>query len=173
MDIQIDASALVQLSDAWKRAPEMVIEELTAATYEAEMLLERETKEFLQQNEHKGATGELHRSIHSLTPEVLSNTVIGVVGSNASYAAAVELGTKPHPVSAAGVASIEDWVRRKLGIPAEEAERVANAVAWKIRVKGTPAKLMFTKTLAAQRTQIGTIFQAAAGRIGQRLAGAV
>lgn len=170
MNIQIDASAISDLAEAWKRAPEMVIEELTAATYEAEMLLERETKEFL--HEHKGATGELHRSIHSLTPEVLSNTVIGVVGSNVSYAEAVELGTKPHPVSAAGVASIEDWVRHKLGIAAEEAERVANAVAWKIRMKGTPAKLMFTKTLEAQQTQLGTIFQAAAGRIGQRLAGA-
>lgn len=170
MDIQIDASALVRLSEAWKRAPEIVIEELTAATYEAEMLLERETKEFL--HEHKGATGELQRSIHSLAPQVLSNTVIGVVGSNVSYAEAVELGTRPHPVSAAGVLAIEDWVRHKLGIPAEEAERVANAVAWKIRMKGTPKKLMFTKTLEAQQAQLGRIFGTAAGRIGQRLTGA-
>ena len=170
MHIQIDASDLVKLSEAWKRAPEMVIEELTRATYEAEMLLERETKELTPVGVHNALRG----SIHSQMPEVLGNTVIGVVGSPMKYAQAVELGREPGKwVGYEGVAAIEDWVRHKLGIPAEEAERVANAVAWKIHLYGTPAVGMFHRALAYNQTRVGAMFETAAGRIGQRLAGAV
>lgn len=169
MDIQIDAREIMNLADAWKLAPEMVIEELTAATYEAEMLLERETKELTP----VGAQGFLRQSIESLEPQVLGDTVIGVVGSPLSYAESVELGTKPHPVSAAGVLAIEDWVRHKLGITDKDAERVANAVAWKIRMRGTPAVGMFHLGLSYNKAQVGAIFQAAGGRIGQRLAAGV
>lgn len=179
MNIRIDASAISQLGEAWKLAPEMVIEELTAATYRAEMLLERETKEILRQpdaNGHNhvgvGGAGGLLGSIHSEIPSVLSNTVIGMVGSTMNYAESVELGTRPHPVSDQGVAAIDDWVRHKLGIPAEEAQRVAEAVVWKIRMHGTPAVGMFHRGLAYSQAQLGTIFEVAAGRIGQRLAGA-
>lgn len=171
MDIQIDAQAISTLSGAWKRAPEMVIEELTAATYEAEMLLERATKELTPVG--VGSAGGLRGNIHSETPAVLGDTVIGVMGSSLIYAEAVELGTKPHPVSEAGVAAIEDWVRYKLGITDKEAQRVANAVAWKIQMRGTPAVGMFHRALAHNKTQVGGIFNAAAGRIAQRLAGAV
>lgn len=170
MYIQIDASAISNLSEAWKLAPEMMIEELTAATYQAEMLLERETKELTPVG--VGSAGGLRGNIQSQTPEVLSDTVIGMVGSTLNYAESVELGTRPHPVSAAGVLAIEDWVRHKLGITDKEAERVANAVAWKIRMRGTPAVGMFHRALAYNQAQLGGIFETVAGRIGQRLAGA-
>jgi len=170
MNIQIDASAISNLGEAWKLAPEMVIEELTAATYQAEMLLERETKELTPVG--VGSAGGLRGNIQSQTPKVLSDTVIGMVGSTLNYAESVELGTRPHPVSAAGVLAIEDWVRHKMGITDKEAERVANAVAWKIRMRGTPAVGMFHRALAYNQAQLGGIFETAAGRIGQRLAGA-
>lgn len=168
VDVQVVAQNAVTLNmliDAWKRAPEMVAEELTAATYEAEMLLERETKELTP----VGAQGFLRASIESLEPQVMGDTVIGVVGSPMSYAESVELGTKPHPVSDAGVASIEDWVRHKLGITDKEAERVAYAVAWKIRMRGTPAVGMFHRALAHNKTQVAGMYEAAAGRIVKRL----
>ena len=171
MNIHIDASAISALGEAWKLAPEMVIQELTAATYKAEMLLERETKELTPVG--VGSAGGLRGSIRSEMPHVLGNTVIGVVGSAMSYVESVELGTRPHPVSAEGVLAIEDWVKHKLGITDKEAQRVANAVAWKIRMRGTPAVGMFHRGLAYSRAQIGAIFRVAAGRIGQRLTGAV
>jgi hypothetical protein len=170
MFIEIDASSLVDLSDAWQRSPEIVIEELTAATFEAQMLLERETKELTPVG--VGAAGGLRGNIQSDVPQVLGETVIGMVGTNLNYAEAVELGTKPHPVSAAGVASIEDWVRYKLGISAEEAVRVAEAVAWKIRMFGTPGYGMFHRALAYNEAQLAGIFEAAGQRIGERLTGA-
>lgn len=169
MNITIDASAITRLNEAWKRAPEMVIEELTAATYEAEMLLEREIKDLTPTG--VGAAGGLRGSIQSQMPEVLSNTVIGMVGSTLTYAEAVELGTKPHPVGSDGIRSIYDWVQHKLGISEDEAQSIAYAIAWKIRMKGTPGKFMFTKTLAAQRAQLAELHQAAAGRIVNRLGG--
>lgn len=170
MFIEIDTSSLVTVSHAFARAPEMVIEEMMAATVEAQMLLERETKELTPVG--VGAAGGLRGNIQSDVPQVLGDTVIGMVGSTLNYAEAVELGTKPHPVSAAGVQSIEDWVRYKLGISAEDAERVANAVAWKIRMKGTQGKFMFTRTLEAQKRGLATIFESAAVRITQRLGAA-
>lgn len=169
MNITIDASAITTLNEAWKHAPEMVIEELTAATYEGEMLLEREVKELTPTG--VGAAGGLKGNIQSQTPEVLGNNVIGMVGSTLNYAESVELGTRPHPVSADGVMAIEDWVRHKLGISDDEAEGIAYAIAWKIRMRGTPAVGMFHRGLAYSRTQLAAIYEAAAVRITQRLAG--
>ncbi len=169
MNITIDASSLAAVNEAWKQAPQMVIEELTAATYQAEMLLEREVKELTPVG--VGGAGGLRGNIHSSAPEVLSDTVIGMVGSSLSYAEPVELGTKPHPVSEAGVMAIEDWVRHKLGIGDKEARSVAYLVARKIRREGTPAYGMFHRALAYNRDQLRAIYEAAALRIIQRLAG--
>lgn len=171
VDVQVVAQSAVTLNmliDAWKRAPEMVAEELTAATYDAEMLLELETKELTPVG--VGSAGGLRGNIHSEVPQVMGDTVLGVMGSSLAHTEAVELGTKPHPVSAAGVASIEDWVRHKLGITDKEAERVANAVAWKIRMRGTPAVGMFHRALAHNKAQVAGMYEAAAGRIVKRLA---
>jgi hypothetical protein len=165
MEMHVDIGTLAMLGDAWKRAPDMVIEELTAATYKAEMLLERETKELTP----VGVNAALRDNIYSQVPEVLGDTVIGMMGSTLNYAEAVELGTQPHAVSEAGVLAIEDWVRHKLGIAAEEAQRVAEAVAWKIRMRGTPAVGMFHRALAWNKQQLEQIYAAAAGRIAQRL----
>lgn len=165
MEMHVDIGTLAAVGDAWKRAPEMVIEELTAATFEAEMLLERETKELTP----VGVNAALRDNIHSQVPEVMGDTVIGVMGSSLSYAEPVELGTQPHAVSEAGVLAIEDWVRHKLGISGKEAERVAYAVAWKIRMRGTPAVGMFHRALAWNKQQLDQIYEAAVCRIVQRL----
>lgn len=167
MDFHVDIGQVAALGDAWQRAPEMVIEELTAAVYEAEMLLERETKDLTPVG--VGGAGGLKGNIHSQVPEALGDTVIGVMGSTLNYAEAVELGTRPHAVSVSGVQAIEDWVRHKLGISDKEAQRVADAVAWKIRMRGTPAVGMFHRALSWNKQQLEQIYTAAVGRIVLRL----
>lgn len=169
MNITIDASAITAMAEAWKRAPQIVIEELTAATLRAENALLEKVVELTP----VGAHGFLRASMETQTPEVLGNTVLGMVGTPMSYAEPVELGTKPHPVSAAGVMSIEDWVRHKLGVPEEDVKRVTSNVVWKIRMRGTPAVGMFHRGLAHKRTELAGIFEDAAGWIVQRLAGTV
>ena len=170
MFIKVDASSFVDLRAEWKRAPEIVADEMMTATYEGQMLLERETKELTPAG--VGAAGGLRGNIQSDVPQVLGDSVIGMVGSTLSYAEPVEIGTLPHAVSAEGVASIEDWVKHKLGISDQEAHRVAEAVAWKIRMHGTPGVGMFHRALAWNIDQLGVIYKSAAGRIGQRLTGA-
>lgn len=167
MHIQLDATKIYSLAELWMLAPEIVIEELTAATAASQALLERETKE----RTPIGAHGLLRSSIQSTTPVVMSGTVLGVVGSPMSYAESVELGTKPHPVNQAGVDAIEDWVRYKLGISAEDAQRVAASVVWKIRMRGTPKVEMFSKTLEAQRQEVAGHFKDATTNITRRLSG--
>lgn len=57
------------------------------------------------------------------------------VGSPLVYAPCIEFGTLPHQPP---VEPIEGWVKRKLGVPDDEAHSVAWAVAMKIKKEGTP-----------------------------------
>lgn len=171
MNTSIDVRQVVALGDAWKLAPEMVVEELTDATWRAEGLLLNAVAELTPVG--VGGASGIKGSLQMQEPQVLSDTVLGMMGSALSYTESVEMGTKPHPVSDQGVAAIDDWVRYKLGIPAEEAQRVAEAVVWKIRMRGTPAVGMFHRGLAYSQAQLAGIFEDAAGRIVQRLAAGV
>jgi len=73
-------------------------------------------------------TGRLRATI---TPEIRreGNTTLGVVGSNVKYAAAVELGSKPHFPP---LAALENWARRH--------GTTAYVVARAIARRGTKAK---------------------------------
>ncbi len=58
---------------------------------------------------------------------------LGIVGTNAIYALPLELGvTKKFFPSKMMVASLIPWVIKKMGVSANEAKKVAWAVAWKI-----------------------------------------
>ena len=165
MKIEIDARDIGNLVDAWEVAPELVRNELTAATYEAELLLEREIKE----DTPVGATGLLRQSIHSEAPVALSNTVIGVVGTASMHALPVELGTRPHfpPIE-----PLIDWVQAKLDIRDEEqAEGVALAIARKIAVRGTLGVGMFHRNFHQLRPQIDRMYKHARARIAEGLTG--
>lgn len=165
MHIQFEATKIYSLAELWMLAPEIVIEELTGAVWESEMALE----EAIKDRTPTGVTSALRDGIYSLPPQVLSGSVIGVTGSPSKYAEPVELGTKPHAVSAEGVDAIEDWVRLKLGISGEEAQRVADSVAWKIRMRGTPAAGMCHRGLAYKKDEVLAGFEAATVRIVQRM----
>lgn len=164
--VRIDLQGWAELDAAWRQAPDMVRRELTAAMYEAEALLEREVKDLTPVG--VGGGGGLRGSIAAQEPEVLSDQVIGVVGTAMAHAVPVELGTKPHfpPVEA-----LEEWVRRKLGVDEKRVRNVAFLVARKIAARGTPAFGMFHRAFNAHRAQVAGMFEAARNRVVARLAG--
>lgn len=160
---EFDLQAWNGLEAAWQQAPQIVREELVAATWEAELLFEGVVKEFTP----TGATELLRASIAAQPPQALADQVIGVTGTSLDYAVAVELGTKPHfpPVEA-----LEDWVRHKLGVSDKEVRNVAFLVARKIAAHGTPAFGMFHRGFNKARGEAATIYERARNRIAQRLA---
>ncbi len=60
---------------------------------------------------------------------------------NASYAACIEFGTRPHfpPVD-----ELKPWVRRKLGVSLKNVDNVARRIAWKIYHYGTDPQPFLT-----------------------------
>ena len=72
---------------------------------------------------------------------------------SAEYADAVNSGTKPHSVSDEGLDQIRGWVERKLSVPRNEVDNVANAIAWKIRKLGQEPKPFFTSALEVAKVK--------------------
>ncbi len=164
MITSIDLSGWSELDAAWRKAPDIVREELTAAVMESEMLLEREVKD-LTPTTH----GILRASFAAHSPVILADSVIGVMGTSVDYAVPVELGTKPHW---APIEPLVDWVQHKLGYTGEKAEKVARAVQFGIAHHGTPAHGMVHRGFNRSRAQVAMFFHRALLRIGDRLAGA-
>ncbi|WP_316978046.1 hypothetical protein [Shumkonia mesophila] len=166
ISIHLDTQQAAAVARAFGEAPEIVIEELAAAAWKSELLLERETKENTPVGIGGGAG--LKGSISAREPEVLADGVIGMVGTPLVHAVPVELGTKPHfpPIQ-----PLADWARLKLGVRPEEARSVGYLIARKIAARGTEGAFMFTRALDSCRAQIEGYFAAAAGRILARVAG--
>ena len=164
MRLDIDASGIANLARAWKRAPEIVIEEMTAAVTGGSLLAEREIRE----RTPTGATGSLKGSIRSET-RVTATGALGVVSTSIGHAVPVELGTRPHFPP---VAPLADWAVSKLGVSREEAEGVGLAIARRIAAHGTEGAYMFRDGFEAVRPQVERMFRDAARRIVARLAGA-
>ena len=96
--------------------------------------------------------------------------MVGVVGTALPYALPVELGTKPHPVSAEGILAIAAWAAHKLplgqavslktGRPLknqgveEAALAAAHRIAWKIKHHGSKGHFMFRDAFAANQGAI-------------------
>ncbi len=168
MSVNIDVTlhGAAELSDLWRRAPEICRQELTAAMLEAELLMQREVKELTPVG--VGGGGGLRGSVTALSPQAIGDSVIGVVGSPLNYAEPVEVGTRPHW---APIEPLEDWVRHKLDVSEDEVPGVARAIQRKIAARGTPAVGMFHRAFAANRAQVVRMFEAARLRIVQRLGG--
>lgn len=101
------------------------------------MFAEREVKEHTPTS----GAGTLRDSIGAL-PVTITGTAVagGGAGTSLPYAAAVELGSKPHW---APIAPLQDWVQRKLGLSGEEVEAAAQAIQFKIARRGTKGHFMF------------------------------
>lgn len=153
------------LRAAFIRAPDIATEEMLAAVWEAELLIQRET----QEETPSGASGGsgLRATISAREPRVLADNVIGEVGSSAAHAVPVELGTKPHMPP---VQPLVDYALHKLGVPAEEAEAVGMRIAWKIKAHGTKGAFMFKKGFDRGRDQVGRILAKGAARTVERIA---
>jgi len=166
--IELDASHFVQLADYWQRAPDItrtvLMRAMTAIDVELQSTLRRDLP--------KGAGGAagLQGSV-STEEHALQDNVIGMVYSSLPHAVYVELGTKPHPVSAEGVQAIADWVQAKFGESDEDAAlSIANAIAWKIRRKGTKANPVWRRTWDAKQSFIRSVIEAGMRRIAEELA---
>lgn len=118
------------------RYPEASAKAREVKVQSAIMMLEQKIKEYTPEG-----AGPIHlrETIHS---QVLlyGKKVLGIVGTPAKYAEAVEYGTKPHfpPISA-----IKFWVEGKLHLSGKEAKNVAWAIATKIADVGTEGAHMF------------------------------
>lgn len=165
MELHFDVTGGEELMAQWRRAPEIVQQELLATITEADNLLLGEVQDMTPH----GATNALRGSIigrESVGPD----GVLGEVGSPLAYAIAVELGTKPHfpPIE-----PLMDWVRAKLGVREErEVSSAAYAIAHTIAQRGTLAVGMFHRTFAAKQSDIDAMFVQARERIFLRLGGA-
>lgn len=132
------------------------------------------------------ADGNLRRSIIGRS-EATASGMLGVVGTSLDYAPAVELGTKPHPVSETGILALAEWAMKKLplgqavsfktGRPLkskgveEMALSAAHAIAWKIRHHGSKGVFMFRDAFNANRLQVEQKFEQTVARIVQRIGG--
>ena len=140
-----------ELTEAFKKAPEIVEKVGARAIIKATALLEREVKE----RTPFGVTGLLRQSIAAQKPYRSGvDNMTGVVSSPLDYAVCVELGTKPHypPIE-----PIKEWVLKKLELPDVEAESVARLIAWKIKAHGTKGAKMFAKAFKANKEQVERI----------------
>lgn len=143
------------------RVPPIMLEEIGRAVVEASMLGEREVKE---RTPSSGA-GTLRDSIGALPVTISGTRVTGGVGTSLSYAAPVELGSKPHW---APIEPLLEWVQRKLGKSGEEAEGIAQAIQYKIAAHGTEAHHMFRDGFAHVSATVVEIFRAAVARAAAR-----
>lgn len=169
MNTIIDAADFAQLADFWRRAPDITRTVLMRAMTAVDLDIQGTLKRDLP----KGAGGAAGLQGSVTTEEhALADNVIGMVYSALPQAVFVEIGTKPHPVSAEGVQSLADWVQAKFGESDEEsALSIAHAIAWKIRRKGTPANPVWQRTWDAKQPTIREVFDAAMRRIAAELAG--
>lgn len=92
-------------------------------------------------------TGDLRKSITSEVRREL-NSIHLQFGTNQEYAVFVHEGTRPHMPPEK---PIRQWVVKKLGVPAQEVDRVTAAVRWKIFKKGTEGKPFLAVPFRAYR----------------------
>lgn len=151
------------LATAWRQAPKIVLEELTRFISAATAHLQGEV-----QQRTPTTHGTLRASIIGQVRELSGGLgVEGVVGTSLAYAAAVELGTKPHMPP---VEPLVDWAQQKLGLRGKDAESAAWAIARTIAQRGTLGVGMFHRTWHANLAQIGTGFADCMQRILGRIA---
>lgn len=167
LDIRLDASTLRRLERAWRKAPELVVDEMATAVWEASLLVEREVRE--RTSIGVGGGGGLAGSIAAREPEVLGEEVIGTVGTSLRYAIPVELGRRPGQRQPP-LAPLADWAVAKLGVSRDQAMGVAFAIARKIARRGTEGAHMFRDGAKAAQGEVERIFVAGAERVVARLA---
>lgn len=144
------------------RAPDIFRGEFVPAVTEASAFAEREVKE----RAPTSGAGTLRDSIGALPITISGTAITGGVGTSLSYAAPVELGSKPHW---APIAPLLDWVHRKLGLTGEEAEGAAQAIQFKIARHGTKGHFMFRDGFAHADAFVRGLLKAASDRAAAKM----
>jgi hypothetical protein len=150
VSVRYDDSGLRRLAD---KAPDIFLEEMTAGVLESSLLASRE----VQERTPTSGAGTLRNSIGALPVTISGFSVSAGVGTALSYAAPVELGSKPHW---APIEPLVDWVERKLGKSGKEAEGIARAIQYKIAHEGTEGAFMFRDGFAHVTPQVLEILAA-------------
>lgn len=170
MDIVVDTHRVTQLADLWQRAPDITREEMLRTITECDLLVQGELMQHLPRGagglHGAGVAGTVFREEHPL-----ADNVIGLVASKEPYAEYLELGTKPHRVGPSAIDALVDWVEARIGLHDDEAEDMAQGIAWKIRHFGTEAKPVWQQTYARLQGEISAKFDAGIARIAARLTG--
>lgn len=82
------------------------------------------------------ARWKVHRPASAKGSKGKASKIMVYLENDTPYVAVLEYGARPHRVSKEGVMALTRWAQLKLGLTPEEAERVAHAIAWKIRKRG-------------------------------------
>lgn len=164
MDFTTTFGGLDGLSDGISNAPALVHKELRTAMTKAVLVLEAMVKE-----RTPTAYGTLRNSIYnevSAAPDGIG--VEGIVASSLSYAAYVELGTKPHlpPVD-----PLIDWAKKKLGLEEGDAVSAGYAIRATIAQRGTLGVGMFNTSLTALQPKIDGYFERAVANVAAAMLG--
>lgn len=115
-----------------------------------------------------GTTGGIELTGHSFAEE----GIVGRIFSNLPQAVVFENGRLPGSyVNAAGIASLEAWASRKLGLEGAAATRAAFAIATLIHQRGLPGRHYLEAALPLASADIDTIFANAGEAIAALLAG--
>ncbi|MGD9638380.1 MAG: hypothetical protein AB7U85_04910 [Alphaproteobacteria bacterium] len=160
INLEIQRQNWEKFSKALAKSPEEIGKQLAAAIWQAEMLLQRETVEKTPTGVSRGAG--LRASIISEKPQIMSDQIIGSVGTSLNYAVPVELGTKPHRPP---VAPIMEWAKYKLGVTEPEAIRIGYAIANKIAKKGTEGSFMFKQAFEKNQKQVDALLNKALNKV--------
>lgn len=155
------------------RSDEVVRQNLLAAMHEATQFGTRRVKERTP-NGVFGAQGGLVGSIHPEVRETGSG-IIGLIATGHVYGLAVEKGRKPGgkmPPGGKGSKSrpLLPWIRVKMGITGQEADRVEFLIRRKIARKGTKGAFMFERTLDEDWPEFQNIFERYGIKITRELA---
>lgn len=140
--VQLKAAIKVSGKLLKGKGPETVQKTLDVFIENAIMFLQTEVKK----RTPMGVMGTEGGLISTVLTEVFQKGtpyVKGIVATNSAYAQPVEKGTKAHMPP---TEPIRLWVQKKLGIEGEaQAQKIAFAIAMKIKKEGTKGKFMFQK----------------------------
>lgn len=79
--------------------------------------------------------------------------------NDAPHAGIIELGARPHKVSAAGIKAIARWAVRKLGLKREEAQSAAWGIAKKLEAEGQEPQYVVRDSLPQARAYFDQEFK--------------
>lgn len=169
VDVRIEATNAAEITAAFLRSREIVLDELETTMGTAIEAVKTETQ--MVMTERKVVAAGTLRSAWITRVDVDRGVgqVVGRATNPESYAIPVELGTKPHypPLE-----PLINWAEQKLHLQGPDAERAARGIQRKIGRIGTPARGMAHTGLAGAADTIRAEFAECAQRIKARIAAA-